>query len=78
MVTTREDITRWFYEGQRQGATHMIVARDTFDWEDYPVFVSPQENVREKAAKQKKIMEVYSLSKSLDMQLNEYRAFHYD
>jgi len=78
MATTREDIALWFKEGQQQGATHMIVACDTFDWEDYPVYVSPQEDVRKKVAEQEKVMEVYSLSKSLDMQLNEYRAFHYD
>ena len=78
MATTREDIARWFNEGQKQGATHMIVVCDTFDWEDYPVYVSPQENVRKKTAEQGKVMEVYSLSKSLNMQLNEYRAFHYD
>ena len=78
MAATREDIARWFIEGQSQGATHIIVVCDTFDWEDFPVYVLPQENVREKADKQGRVMEVYSLSKSLEMQLNEYRAFHYD
>ncbi|MBI1957129.1 MAG: hypothetical protein HYS44_01585 [Candidatus Niyogibacteria bacterium] len=78
MATTKEDIAGWFREGQQQGATHMIVACDTFDWEDYPVFVMPGEDVREKAAEHEKVMEVYSLSQDMDAQLNEYRAFHYD
>jgi hypothetical protein len=78
MATTREEIRGWFLEGKKQGATHMIVACDTFDWEDYPVYVSPQENVQEKAAGQEKIMEVYSMSMDMEMQLNEGRAFHYD
>lgn len=78
MAATREDIAQWFMEGQRQSATHMIVVCDTYDWEDYPVYVLLQENVREKVAKQGRVMEIYSLSKSLDMQLNEHRAFHYD
>ncbi len=82
MAATREDITRWFRKGKEEGSTHMIIVCDTFDWDDYPVYVSPQENVREKGAEyngknMQKIMEVYSLSKDLSMQLNEHRAFHY-
>ena len=83
MATTREDISRWLQEGKERGATHMIVVCDTFDWEDYPVYVLPGENVREKAAEydgkeMQKIMEVYSLSQDLEAQLDEHRAGHYD
>lgn len=83
MVTKREDITRWFHEGQEQGATHIIVVCDTFDWEDYPVYVASDEDVREKKAEHdgkdmQKVMEVYSLSLDLQAQLNEHRAFNYD
>ena len=83
MATTREDISRLLQEGKEWGATHMIVVCDTFDWEDYPVYVLPGENVREKAAEydgkeMQKIMEVYSLSQDLEAQLDEHRAEHYD
>lgn len=80
-AATREDIARWFREGKAQGATHMIIVCDTFDWEDYPVYVMPGENIQEKYGEWKKkgrIMEVYSLHKDMETQLNEHRAFHFD
>ena len=79
--TTREDIVRWFEEGQRQDATHMIVVCDMFDWEDFPVYVSAEENVQEKYEEEQKsgrVMEVYSLCRDMKAQLNEHRAFHFD
>jgi len=49
MATTKEDIQRWLDYGKESGATHVIVVCDTFDWEDYPVYVSPTEDVNEEA-----------------------------
>jgi len=81
MGTTVEDIKGWLKRGADEGATHLIVACDTFDYSDYPVFVSPTESVAEKAAEHngknmQKVMEVYDLSMDLDKQLAEPRAFH--
>lgn len=82
MAATREDIKSWFDEGIKQGATHMIVICDTYDWEDYPCYVKEGQNVREIfddfVKKGMKIMEVYSLKKNLGMQLAEHRAFNFD
>ena len=83
MGTTKEDISAWFDMGVQQGATHMIVVCDTFDHEDYPVFVLPGEDVREKYKKydgenMQRVMEVYSLKKSKESQLGERRVFHFD
>ena len=83
MAATREDISRWLAEGKREKATHMIVVCDTYDWEDYPVFVSPQENVREiysdyNGKEMQRVMEVYSLKKDTESQLNEHRSFNFD
>ena len=83
MAATREDIREWFLQGREQKATHMIVVCDTYDWEDYPVYVSKNENVREKfeeynGKNMQKVMEVYSLQRGLESQLNEHRAFHFD
>ncbi len=83
MATSRIDIRRWFKDGKKSGATHMIVVCDTWDWEDYPVYVKPDEKVREKYAEynnknMQKVMEVYSLKKDMENQLNEVRAFHFD
>lgn len=64
-MTTREDINRWKEEGIERNATHLIVVYDTFDWEDYPVYISEGEDL-EKVKKEyngsmHKIMEVISL-----------------
>lgn len=40
MATTQAMIGSWFDQGVNQGATHMIVVVDTFDHDDYPVFVT--------------------------------------
>ncbi len=80
-MTTKQDIREWLEEGQEQGATHVIVMCDTFDWSDYPVFVSPDEKVREveeeKRGSMQTVIEVYNLSMDLDEQLNEFRAKNY-
>ncbi len=61
----------------------MLVVCDTWDYEDYPVFVKPGSSVytieqgyenRDMA----RVMEVYSLGRDLEAQLAEERAFHFD
>lgn len=81
MAASREDIRLWFDRAKNDGATHMIVVCDTYDWDDYPVLVYPGENVREaydshNGRNMQKVMEVYDLSMDREAQLNEYRAFH--
>lgn len=38
-MTTRNQISTWFDIGLDLGATHMAVVVDTFDYEDYPVYM---------------------------------------
>jgi hypothetical protein len=81
MSTTKADLKRWFREGADEGATHMLVITDTFDWSDYPVYVKPGEDAREIARKyddvnMQRIMEVYDLRKSWVEQSKE-RVFNY-
>ena len=84
MATTRDDIRAWLLGGKRRGATHVIVACDTFDHHDFPVYVMPGEDPRAKAKEHEKInemskvMEVYALHLDLDAQLREHRSFHYE
>lgn len=95
MGTTRADIDRWLsdlynpgygeygYTDKGKKYTHMIVACDTFDYEDYPVFVEEGEDVRKKAdsiSKQDfgRVMEVYSVNHSREEQLAAGRVFNYD
>lgn len=82
MGTTKEDIKDWIQRGIDQGATHMIVVCDTFDWDDYPVYVMPDEDARIKyasynGANMQKVMEVYNLQKNIDTQLNQHRTFEF-
>ena len=48
MAATREDIDRWINHAKEIGATHIISVCDTFDWEDYPVYVMPKDDLKEK------------------------------
>lgn len=81
MAARYEEIHLWLVVGKREGATHVIVACDTFDWSDYPVYVKPEQDVNEQVAKyngkdMQKIMEVYNLAMDIDMQLKEHRAWN--
>lgn len=77
MGTTKADIRGWLERGQAQNATHMIVATDTYDWGDYPVFVSADQDVHKVEAQHEKVMEVYRLDLDWDQQLNQFRAYNY-
>lgn len=82
-MTTRDDITRWIETGKEKNATHLIVVCDTFDWEDYPVFVEEGENAKEvydqyNGPNMQKVMEVYNLKGDIEAQLDQYRSFNFD
>ncbi len=82
MGTTKGEIRGWLEEGKRLGATHCLVVCDTFDYEDYPVYVLQGENVRSKydelcEAAMSRVMEVYDLRMDIGAQLDELRAFHF-
>lgn len=80
-MTTKADIKSWLEKAPKR-ATHMIVVCDTFDWDDYPVYVKKDENVYDIKAKydgvnMQRVMEVYNLKKSFKKQLAEHRSFNY-
>jgi len=81
MAASRADIHGWLMRAKRNGATHVLVVCDTFDHEDYPVEVTPDQDVNERlayyrAASMQNVMEVYALHLSIQKQLSEQRAFH--
>ena len=80
MAASRAEIEEWFDVGKAGGATHMIVVCDTFDWEDYPVYVTEYQDVNEMVPKyqtnMQKVMEVYNLSMDKAEQMAEDRAFN--
>ena len=84
MGTTKDDIRGWFESGVRQEATHLIVVCDTYDWEDYPVYIMPGTDAKEEVDKRQgknmaKVMEVYNLKKDMEDQIEFGRhQFNYD
>jgi hypothetical protein len=81
MATTCSEIKEWLQQAVRKGASHMIVATDTFNYEDYPLFVMPGQDAAEAVARlselpMSKVMECYRLASPIDEQLAEHRAFH--
>jgi hypothetical protein len=83
MAATKCEIGNWFDYGVQQGATHMIVASDLFDYEDFPVFVKPSQDVNEtykqytNGEKMLTVMEVYNLSQDKALQMDQRRAFNF-
>lgn len=82
MAATKQDIRQWLKEAPKK-ATHMAVVCDTYDWDDYPVYVEKGEDPRaklisyEKGENMQTLMEVYNLSMDLDKQMAEHRAKNY-
>jgi len=82
MKTTLKEIQGWLERAIERKATHLIVACDTFDHEDYPVFVSKNENVRDiynqrHNINMQRVVEVYDLSKNIQTQLMEVRSMNF-
>lgn len=80
-MTTREEIRTWLQRGIELGATHMIVMCDTFNYDDYPTYVLPGQDVREMSLQQtgnmQIVMEVYNLELPLEIQIDHQRCFNY-
>lgn len=80
MAATREDISKWFDEGKNAGKSHMVVVCDTWDYDDYPVFVDSADEARQKVAnpgQMQRAMEVYRLSDDKQEQMGLHRCFRY-
>lgn len=87
MAASKEQIEKWVREGtSKLGVTHVLIVCDTYDWEDYPVYVEKGQDVHTQAKynngpNMTKLMEVYSLTgkHSLNSQFAEKGlVFHYD
>lgn len=65
-MTTLKEIAGWFEDG-RGSAAYMIVVCDTFDYDDYPVYVKDDQDFwveydRLNGHNMQKVMEVYDYS----------------
>ncbi|WAB25071.1 hypothetical protein M3_0120 [Lysinibacillus phage vB_LfM_LysYB1] len=80
MTATRSDVQSWLNTGIDKGATHVIIAYDDFDEENYPMYIMPGDNAKDfvKAYDKKpdRIDEVYNLSMDIEEQLNSIRAYN--
>lgn len=81
MTTTKTELSDWFDRGVAQKQRYMIVVCDTFDWEDYPVFVTPTadrpisaEVAAYNGPNMQKVMEVYDLQAPKAAQLSQHRV----
>lgn len=66
MKTTIEEIKEWIKRGKKEKATHLIVVCDTFEYEDYPVYVYEKDDYNEIRNKydgnnMQRIMQIYDL-----------------
>lgn len=82
MAASVQDIERWFKEGLSRKATHVVVVCDTFDYCDFPVYVSEDQDVHRvvaasNAASMQRVMEVYKMSMDMDVQIKQHRSFNY-
>lgn len=83
MATTREDIRAWLERGKADEAQYMIVACDTYDHEDYPVYVLKGADVKKEVERLQKepmtrVMEVYCYGRDLEEQLAAHRVWNVD
>lgn len=81
MTATLRDIKDWLEQAKDGGATHLIIAVDRYDHDNYPVYVSPQEDVEKEyeriiGSSMQGIDEVYNMSMDINKQLKEHRTMH--
>lgn len=82
MSASKQDIKGWLKEAKgKNNCTHLIVALDTFDYDNYPVFIYTHDNVVEcveiiQAESMQSVDEVYNLSMSIEEQLSVPHAWN--
>jgi hypothetical protein len=82
-VPISQGVLSWLLDAKAEGATHVVVVCDTFDYTDYPVRVMPGQDVREIENENndedscRQVMEVYWLDCDIETQLAMKRSFTY-
>ena len=84
MTATRQDIEGWLnYAKSRPDVTHVIIAVDHYAYENYPVYVTKDQNAREEVEKiqfggnMQGVDECYNLSLDTTEQMSRHRCFEY-
>ena len=76
-----DEIRIWLQNGIRKGATHCLIIHDSWNFNDYPVYVMPNQDVRAIASQylysNESILEVYNLSLDIEQQINDVRTVNF-
>ena len=78
----KNEIKEIVMEGATGEYSHVLICCDTFDYEDYPVYVKYGEDIRKvieshnNSQNMSRVMEVYNYNLDLERQLNESMAYH--
>ncbi len=79
-MITKAQIGEWLSHHSAETHSHMLVVTDSWDYDDYPVYVQRGESLDVKLAaysiNMQHITEIYSYDLSLDAQLAEPSAWH--
>lgn len=79
-MTTREMIEKWIQRGKEKNCSHLLVVCDTFEFEDYPVYIQRIDDIQAKIHKysnnMQRVLEVYNLDDDTVTQLNEQRSWN--
>lgn len=79
MTWNNDEIKEAFEAGNTGQYSHMLVACDSFDYENYPIYVPRgQDPKSHRPSNGDSVDEAYSYDLSLDYQLREHRALHWD
>ena len=66
MAATQQEVEKWIERGKIMKATHIISVCDTFDFDDYPVYVMPGENL-ESRKKQYDCVNMQRINEVIDL-----------
>lgn len=84
-MPTPNEIRGWLARAQKGGARYLIVGRDNFDNENYPIYVLPEDDVWDiidhlgdngTGRMGDSYDEVYDLKMDIETQMAEWRAIH--
>jgi hypothetical protein len=81
MAATKDRIQLWFREGLSKDAHHMLVITDTYEYDDYPVYVMKNEDTKKKIKEIREnesqvVQAIFDLSLDMQEQLKEKRPYH--
>lgn len=81
MPITTTIISEWFDKGVEDEFKWMFVVCDTFNYEDYPVYLRERSEFKEKFEEcnknMQKVIECYNLSKDKESQVSQYRCWEW-